>query len=69
MLKNLRENLRENWRRYLDDFLSWCIMYFAIILIWIGAEYTTEGIVHKSCIDYVMCGILSGYITHGIPKK
>ena len=58
-----------NWRKYIDGFLSWSIIYFVISLIWIGAEHAFEGVVHTSCVDAIVCGVLSAFISRSIQNK
>lgn len=51
------------WKLFkkLDPIVSWLFLYVMIALIWIGAEYVFEGVVHSSYVDSIVNGILATY--------
>ena len=53
-----------NWcKKHLNSVLAWLVVYFIFLLIWVGAEYTFENGVNMGCVDIIMCGILSAFVS------
>lgn len=49
--------------KWFTNLLSWLVIYVVIALIWIGAEYAFENIVHTSYVDSVVCGVLAAFVS------
>lgn len=53
----------------LNPIISWLFIYVMIALMWIGAEYVFEGVVHSSHVDSVVNGLLASYMLRDWYKR
>lgn len=47
-------------------FLTFAFCYLMLALMWVGAEYVFEGMVHSSHVDGVVCALLARYVQRGM---
>ena len=46
----------------MKQFFEFLVYYTLLALMWVGAEYIFEGVVHSSAVDAVFCAVLARLI-------